>query len=49
MEHIGEREHYDLSKRKRLRTLGSEGLRDFQAARNARSVDGLPAVPKTAS
>ena len=45
MEQVGEREHFDLSKRKRLRTLGSEGLVAFQAERNAESIDGLPAVP----
>lgn len=27
MEQVGEREHYDLSERKRLRTLGSQGMR----------------------
>ena len=46
MEHVGERQHFDLSKRKRLRTLGSQGMHDFEADRNARSVDGLPAVPE---
>lgn len=46
MEHVGEREHFDLSKRKRLRTLGSQGMGDSQTARNARSIDGLPAVPE---
>ncbi len=45
MEQTGEREHFDLSKRKRLRTLGSEGLVDFQRERNVRSLDGLLAVP----
>ena len=45
MEHVGEREHFDLSKRKRLQTMGPERLREFQAERNAESVDGLPAVP----
>ena len=45
MEHVGAREHFDLSKRKRLRTMGPERLREFQAERNAESVDGLPAVP----
>ncbi|HEU4656196.1 MAG TPA: pyridoxamine 5'-phosphate oxidase family protein [Capillimicrobium sp.] len=44
MEPAGEREHFDLSKRKRLRTLGSDGLLAFQAERNAVSLDGLPAV-----
>lgn len=44
--HIGEREHFDLSKQRRRRTLGSQGMGDFEAARNARSIDGLPAVPE---
>ena len=44
MDVVGEREHYDLSKRKRLRTMGHEELLRFQAERNARSIDGLPAV-----
>jgi hypothetical protein len=48
MEQIGEREHFDKSKRKRLRTLGSDGMTDFQAARNAQSIDGLSAVPEPA-
>jgi hypothetical protein len=45
MEVTGERPHFDLSKRKRLRTMGSEGIVAFQAGRNATSIDGLPAVP----
>ena len=45
MEHVGERDHFDLSKRKRLRTLGADGLVAFQTTRNAESIDGLPAVP----
>ena len=51
MEQVGEREHYDLSKRKRLRTLGSDGLVARDASRNAESIDGLPAVtrPRTAN
>ena len=40
----GKRNHYDLHKRKRLRTLGPEGLLRHQAEGNARSLDGLPAV-----
>ena len=44
MEQVGEREHFDLSKRKRLRTQGPEKMRAFQASRNAESIDGLPAV-----
>src|SRR5687767_4512693 len=45
MEHVGEREHFELSKRKRLRTLGSEPMLELQVSRNAESIDGLPAVP----
>jgi Pyridoxamine 5'-phosphate oxidase len=45
MEQIGTREHYDASKRKNLRNKGSEGMVRFEAERNARSIDGLPAVP----
>jgi hypothetical protein len=45
MEQTGERPHFDLSKRKRLRTMGSEGVVAYQAGRNATSIDGLPAVP----
>ena len=45
MEVTGERPHFDLSKRKRLRTMGSEGIVAFQSERNAASLDGLPAVP----
>lgn len=44
MDHAGERDHFDLSKRKRLRTMGTERLSEFQAKRNATSIDGLPAV-----
>jgi len=40
----GERDHFDLSKRKRLRTMGSDEMVRFQAERNAQSIDGLPAV-----
>jgi hypothetical protein len=49
MEHVGEREHFDLSKRKRLRTMGPEEMVRFQAGRNAESIDGLPAVPVSRS
>jgi hypothetical protein len=49
MEHVGEREHFDLSKRKRLRTLGPQEMTAFQASRNAESLDGLPAVPSSSA
>ena len=44
MAYEGERPHFDLSKKKRLRTLGPDGLRARQERGNARSIDGLPAV-----
>ena len=44
MDYAGERPHYDLSRKKKLRTMGSEDLRRRDAERNARSIDGLPAV-----
>ena len=44
MAYEGGRPHFDLSKKKRLRTEGSEALLARQASRNARSIDGLPAL-----
>jgi hypothetical protein len=44
-----ERRHFDLAKRKRLRTMGSEAMRRFEIERNATSIDGLPAVPGPAA
>ncbi|HEV2062463.1 MAG TPA: pyridoxamine 5'-phosphate oxidase family protein [Solirubrobacteraceae bacterium] len=44
MEYVGERPHFDLSKKKKLRTMGPEMLRARDAQRNARSIDALPAV-----
>lgn len=41
MEVVGEREHYDRSSEKRLRTLGPEGMRELTRTRNARTLDGL--------
>jgi hypothetical protein len=46
MEIRGERPHFDLSKRKRLRTEGPEEMVRRQAGRNATSLDGLPSVPQ---
>ena len=43
----GERDHYDLSKRKKLRTLGREEMLRVDAERNAVSIDGLPAVERS--
>jgi hypothetical protein len=44
MAYEGERAHFDLAKRKRLRTLGSEGLLARERTRSPTSIDGLPAV-----
>jgi Pyridoxamine 5'-phosphate oxidase len=44
MEHVDERPHMDLSKRKRLRTGGPGALTEYQAEHNAVSIDGLQAV-----
>jgi hypothetical protein len=44
MQYEGPRPHSALSARKRLRTKGPEGYARFVAARNAESVDGLPAI-----
>jgi hypothetical protein len=49
MAYEGERPHFDLSKRKRVRTEGSAAVIERQARRNAKSVDGLPAVPEPAA
>jgi hypothetical protein len=46
MTYAGAREHLPLSSAKRLRSTGGPAeLRAFEATRNARSLDGLPAVP----
>ena len=45
MSYEGEREHHAKSSAKRVRTMGAEGYREFARERNARSIDGLPAVP----
>ena len=44
MRHEGSREHADLWAAKQLRAKGSEALLDYQRAKNATSLDGLPAV-----
>jgi Pyridoxamine 5'-phosphate oxidase len=41
----GEREHARLWAEKRLRTDGEHAMAAYQAEKNARSIDGLPAVP----
>jgi hypothetical protein len=45
LEQAGERPHYDLSRHKKLRTMGSEALIAREAERHGISLDGLPAVP----
>jgi hypothetical protein len=44
MEVTGQRDHYDLATKKRLRVMGSDGFVDYTRERNARSIDGLPAL-----
>ena len=44
MEHVGEREDYERSTRKKLRTTDPETVLARLLARNAESLDGLPAV-----
>src|SRR4051812_8834922 len=49
MEHRGERPHMEKWARKKLRTGGPEALVDYQREKNARSLDGLPAVDPRAA
>jgi Pyridoxamine 5'-phosphate oxidase len=44
MSYEGKRPHLEASAEKKLRALGPEALRDYQREKNARSIDGLPAV-----
>jgi hypothetical protein len=44
MKHEGPRPHMDLWAAKKLRVGGPEALLDYQREKNARSIDGLPAV-----
>ena len=44
MDYRGQREHQAKSSAKRLRVHGPEAFRDYEAERNAESIDGLPAV-----
>jgi hypothetical protein len=44
MQHEGRRPHMDLWAAKKIRTGGAEALVDYQREKNARSIDGLPAV-----
>jgi hypothetical protein len=48
MAYEGERPHNTLSAQKRLRTGGQAAIADYIAERNARSIDGLPAVDPAA-
>jgi hypothetical protein len=45
MEVEGEREHYELSVSKKLRTKGPEAAVAAMRERNTSSIDGLPALP----
>lgn len=47
MQYEGRRPHSTLSAQKRLRTKGPEGYIEFVEQRNARSLDGLPALDST--
>lgn len=44
MSYEGERPHHDAWAAKKLRVGGSDALRDYQREKNARSIDGLPAI-----
>jgi hypothetical protein len=44
MDYRGEREHQPKAAAKALRTKGPESFREYEAAKNARSIDGLPGV-----
>jgi hypothetical protein len=44
MRHEGQREHARLWAEKRLATRGEDAMADYQAEKNATSIDGLPAV-----
>jgi hypothetical protein len=46
MDYAGERPHMDASTRKRVRVKGPDAYLDYQAAHNAASIDGLPAVTR---
>jgi hypothetical protein len=44
MTYEGERPHHEAWAAKKLRVGGADALRDYQREKNARSIDGLPAV-----
>ena len=45
MEYGGRREHMDAWARKKVRVGGPDAIADYQAEKNAESIDGLPALP----
>ena len=46
MEQVGERDDYERSTQKKLRTMGAEAMAERSVTRNATSLDGLPAVSR---
>jgi hypothetical protein len=46
MSHEGQRPHQRLSAEKRLRTKGPTGFVEYQREKNAKSIDGLPALER---
>ena len=44
MSHEGERPHMDAWAAKKVRATGPDALRAYQRDKNARSIDGLPAI-----
>jgi hypothetical protein len=44
MSYEGERPHQQLSAEKRLRTKGPDGFVEYRREKNAKSIDGLPAL-----
>jgi hypothetical protein len=44
MEYEGQRDHLELTARKKLRVDGPDALEDYKARRNTVSIDGLPAL-----
>jgi hypothetical protein len=44
MSYEGQRSHMEAWASKRMRTAGPGALRDYQRQKNAKSLDGLPAV-----
>ena len=44
MDFQGMREHHALASAKKLRVMGNDGYQEHKRTKNARSLDGLPAV-----